>query len=381
MRKKYTITILLIAFCYLTNAQITGIKISGDTCTSQTLDLQALGTSSSPYFFWNFDDPASGTNDTITITGLSSPPFPTHTFSSPGIYNVCVTFQEPANPPSTICRRISIGLCCNGIIKTNDSCIENQIPFSLTTNATINSITWNFGDPASGSNVSYALTPAYIYSTIGIYKVTVSVNATCGVFTDTITKNIIRCLPSSSCTGDILFKDSCQNKQSNFQITSSNTINNVQWSFGDPLSGISNTSNLLTPTHTFSNIGNYTIKAIVNFNCGIDTIEKNILIVTCDTTNSANCKIYVPSGFTPNNDNINDFFSAFYNPICSLTEYEMLIFNRWGELIFKSSTINNKWNGRYKNQDCPVGVYCYLINYKFDNQQAQMIKGDITILR
>lgn len=93
---------------------ITGIKINGDTCNTTDIAFQALGTSSSPYFFWNFGDPASGVNDTVTIIGTSPSAFPTHSFSSPGIYEVCVSFQEPGAAVSTVCRSISIGLCnCN----------------------------------------------------------------------------------------------------------------------------------------------------------------------------------------------------------------------------------------------------------------------------
>jgi len=93
---------------------ITGIKINGDTCNISDIAFQALGTSSSPYFFWNFGDPASGVNDTITITGTNPSAFPIHSFSSPGIYEVCVSFQEPGAAVSTVCRSVSIGQCnCN----------------------------------------------------------------------------------------------------------------------------------------------------------------------------------------------------------------------------------------------------------------------------
>lgn len=93
---------------------IIGIKISGDTCSTTAIAFQAEGNSDSPYFFWRFDDPASG-SDTVTITGTSASPFPSHTFSAPGVYSVCVSFQEPGAAVSTVCRSVSIGLCeaCN----------------------------------------------------------------------------------------------------------------------------------------------------------------------------------------------------------------------------------------------------------------------------
>lgn len=90
---------------------ITGIKIDGDTCSTDGIAFQVVGISNSPYFFWDFDDPGSGTQDTVTITGTSPAPFPTHTFTNPGVYDVCASFKEPGLPVSTICRTISVGLC------------------------------------------------------------------------------------------------------------------------------------------------------------------------------------------------------------------------------------------------------------------------------
>jgi len=73
-------------------AQNDGIKVLGDTCNNFTPGLQATGTNGSPYFFWNFGDHSSGTNDTITITGGSALTNATHTFSAPGTYNVCASY-------------------------------------------------------------------------------------------------------------------------------------------------------------------------------------------------------------------------------------------------------------------------------------------------
>jgi gliding motility-associated-like protein len=211
--------------------------------------------------------------------------------------------------------------------------------------------------------------------------VTATITATCGTYTDTFYKNIINCLPPGSCTGVILYADSCFNKPSNFQITSIYPINAVQWNFGDPASGINNSSISLSPAHAFSSIGTFTVSAIVNFSCGIDTIENVISIFSCDTDNGSTCTLYIPNAFSPNNDNTNDFFFPIKNAACSLTEYTLFIYNRWGERIYESDNINDKWNGQYRNQNCPTGVYYYYLSYKFNNQIKQTRKGDITILR
>jgi len=156
--------------------------------------LQVTGTSSSPYFFWNFDDPASGTQDTVTITGLSQQAFPTHTFSGPGVYNVCVTFTEPGLAAATICRSISVGLCCAAQIVAGDSCVENAVPFSIITGASVSNVTWNFGDPASGANNTSGLAlPVHVFSEAGSYSVQAFISSDCGLDTATLDVNVVNC--------------------------------------------------------------------------------------------------------------------------------------------------------------------------------------------
>lgn len=372
---------MLVTLSVLANAQVTGIKINGDTCTSQTLDLQVTGTSSSPYFFWNFGDPLSGTNDTVTITGSSASPFPTHTFTSPGVYNVCVSFQEPGSPVPTICRSISIGLCCGGNIQTNDSCLQRSIPFSLNTAATINTITWDFGDPATGvNNFSNLLNPSHTFSGVGTYAVTATVNAACGTFESTTLKSVVSCAQPPACTGAIVFTDSCKNARSRFRVTSVYPVNAIRWNFGDAASGPDNNADLPAPTHTFAGEDSYVVTAIVNLSCGTDTITTTISILPCDSNVSSNCGFYVPNAFTPNNDNLNDYFYPVPLSNCVLSKYSLSIFNRWGELVFQSTSPYGKWDGKFKNQDCPVGTYFYFLKYSFSGQNEETKKGDIEML-
>lgn len=273
--------IFILSSVYAT-AQITGIKIVGDTCNSLTLDLQALGTSSSPYFFWNFGDPASGINDTITITGTSPSPFPTHTFSGPGVYTVCVSLQEPGDPVTTVCRTISIGLCCNGVIQARDTCLNNGTSFSITTTASITSVLWNFGDPASGAaNTSGLLSPSHTFSGIGTYTVTASVTAPCGIFNISYPITIVNCGSTSPCSGTIRMRDSCLQNGAVFNVISSSAISSVTWSFGDPASGSSNSSTLLSPSHVFSGAGSYSVSAIVTAACGVYTAIYTATVINC----------------------------------------------------------------------------------------------------
>ncbi len=57
-----------------------------------------------------------------------------------------------------------------------------------------------------------------------------------------------------------------------------------------------------------------------------------------------------------------------------------MIFNRWGEKIFETNDYNDSWDGTYQERMCPVGVYVYLLKYKYDNGYEQK-HGNITLLK
>jgi len=141
---------------------------------------------------------------------------------------------------------------------------------------------------------------------------------------------------------------------------------------------VNNTSSLLSPSHTFSEAGQYTVSAIVNYSCGVDSIFKTLTITNCDSI-IEDCRLYIPNAFTPNGDGNNDAFHPFTN--CAFQNYEFLIFNRWGGVVFKTSNPSDKWDGKFKGVDCSSDVYVYLVTYKFPTQQTKNAYGSITLLR
>lgn len=98
-------------------------------------------------------------------------------------------------------------------------------------------------------------------------------------------------------------------------------------------------------------------------------------------TEDCDCKMFVPNVITPNNDNLNDFFYPVIN--CEYDEYHIVIYNRWGQLLFESFNQDEKWNGKYKNQEVADGVYFYLITYKHipTSQLEQYRSGSVTVFR
>ncbi len=171
---------------------IAGFNIIGDTCdVDARFNFQPIGTAQANSLTWTFDDPNSSTNSYISTPANPDAP---HTFSAAGTYNVCLTFQEPGFPVTSICRTVHIGQCCKGIISSNDTCLVDNISFSITTGATLSSITWNFGDPSSGANnTSNSSTPTHLFSATGTYNIRAIVNFSCGVDTIFKTLKITKC--------------------------------------------------------------------------------------------------------------------------------------------------------------------------------------------
>lgn len=88
--------------------------------------------------------------------------------------------------------------------------------------------------------------------------------------------------------------------------------------------------------------------------------------------------VHIPNAFTPDGDGINDLFG----PMGKVSEeYKMQIFNRYGEIVFKSSSIDDKWDGYYKGRPQPNSVFIYLIIYKDVQKRLQQKKGTFLLIR
>lgn len=97
---------------------------------------------------------------------------------------------------------------------------------------------------------------------------------------------------------------------------------------------------------------------------------------------AACCEIYIPNSFTPNEDGHNEAFGPV--TLCKFQEYELLIYDKWGEQIFTSNDINLKWNGYYKGVLCKQDVYVYLLRAKRNGQGVKPYyerTGHVSIIR
>lgn len=88
----------------------------------------------------------------------------------------------------------------------------------------------------------------------------------------------------------------------------------------------------------------------------IELLEKPML---------CNCNLYIPNIFSPNQDQQNDTWSPL-SP-CELLDYEVLVFDRWGGMVFRSQEISESWDGQLRGQNAPNGIYAYRVRYRFKN--------------
>lgn len=88
--------------------------------------------------------------------------------------------------------------------------------------------------------------------------------------------------------------------------------------------------------------------------------------------------LWIPNAFTPNDDGLNRVFNMVSG---SIKFFKISIYNRWGELLYKSDDVNATWDGRFKGAPVPEGVYIYHVDYMGGDNVMKHDKGSITIIR
>ncbi|TDB59148.1 PKD domain-containing protein [Arundinibacter roseus] len=121
------------------------------------------------------------------------------------------------------------------------------------------------------------------------------------------------------------------------------------------------------------NLGLYRVIATNREGCTIsDTTE---VVDGCEP------RIFVPDAFTPNADGQNDELDVFG---LYFTDFEIKVYNRWGEVIFASEDINEKWDGAYKGQKVQPGAYPYVIRYGseyYPERARNLLRGSVMVIR
>lgn len=149
-------------------------------------------------------------------------------------------------------------------------------------------------------------------------------------------------------------------------VNSSTNGNSYQWDFGD-----GNTSTLENPTNTFLTNGTYEVRLIVTNTGGCsDTITVKI-IVEGDIT------LIIPNIFTPNGDGVNDLFLIKSSLI---KEFNLQIFNRWGNIVTEINDVSQSWDGKSKSGNYVAdGTYYYVIKAIGLDDIDYSTKGFVTV--
>lgn len=142
------------------------------------------------------------------------------------------------------------------------------------------------------------------------------------------------------------------------KILSANETGRFAWSTGQS-----------TPTISVQRPGLYWLQVVRNQCSYRDSIQ----LSPC-----GNLNYFIPNSFSPNADNKNEVFQITVN---NIKEIEFTVFNRWGEIMFQSSTDVAEWDGKYQGEVCPQGVYYFYATFIAWNGQIVNEKGSINLLR
>lgn len=118
-----------------------------------------------------------------------------------------------------------------------------------------------------------------------------------------------------------------------------------------------------------SNSGKYVVRADKEGCIYFDSLIVNFK--HCD------CNISIPNAFTPNGDGLNDVFFVQFD--CSVKSYNLAIYNRWGDEVFKSMESKFGWDGSYGGKSVPSGIYVYRLEYELANGTFSSATGKIMV--
>jgi len=302
---------------------------------------------------------------------------------SPSTYLNTNTGNQVISTPQTNITYTIIGIDDNNCLDTTESnitvfplsnvsflptdgsgCPPLTIQFEDLSNGNISSWFWSFGD----GSFSTEQDPEHIYSSSGIYSVTLQVTTSEGCESTSQIPSIVNVYPTpnASFTTDPSIVDE-YNPNVVFTNYSTGSIGYF-WNFGD-----GTYSNLTNPEHTYPYAGIYLVVLSVEneFGC-IDSVYNQILVNPIFT-------FYIPNAFTPTNDKKNEIFFGKGTNYKSVT---MQIFDRWGEKIFdKTSAEPPVWDGTLNNVDCQIDVYVYQFFVTDIFDEVHVYRGRVTLVR
>jgi gliding motility-associated-like protein len=105
--------------------------------------------------------------------------------------------------------------------------------------------------------------------------------------------------------------------------------------------------------------------------------QPQVFSISNEITTFPDLQLYIPSAFTPNSDGLNDLFGAVGEGV---EDYHLTIYNRWGNKIFESTDMSNKWDGTFNGERVELGTYTYSLSAKGIKKNDLFKSGIVTVV-
>ena len=231
---------------------------------------------------------------------------------------------------------------------------------------------WDFGD---GTLSDTGLTVTHIYTTPGTYTATLYYTDNIGCKDTTIATSGITSNPLPIASFDPSVVETTV-VDGQVEFTNQSTVlgdNTYAWNIG----GVYNSANV-NESYLFVNSGNFVVTLVATTPEGCVDDTSIVIVVNPDVV------LYVPNAFTPGADALNDLFHIFLPPTgVDFSTFNLVIFDRWGEQIYKTTDVNQFWNGSKNNsgETLKQDVYVYKITFKDEKKKSYEKVGHVTLLR
>jgi hypothetical protein len=250
-------------------------------------------------------------------------------------------------------------------------CIPAQIDFTYPVNDPTLSFSWDFGNGQS-SNLQ---NPSFTYLSAGCSAVSLTITAANGCVVNSILDSMI-CIvqgPEAAFYSTASTIDFYTGELALFD-NSEGSILSYLWTLGDS-----------SPNQTTQNIIHYyTPYTEENYNVSLTVTDTNGCsdVATMVFSLIEEFEIYVPNTITLNGDLLNDGFLPIFSNVDILKDYELVIYNRWGNLVWQTTNPTEPWFGRYKDAyDVQVGSYTWKIKYTDNKSVTRSLVGHVNVLK
>jgi gliding motility-associated-like protein len=313
---------------------------------------------------WTFGGPASTqTSTSQTISNM--------TYSLAGLYPVTLVATEN-NCSDTITKTIK--LYENPIASMDPiidlGCDPMSIHFINTSTSASNLVyLWNFSDGTTSSEPS----PTHIFTPPGTYDYTLSIKTTsqCIDSSQIVSVSSITVNPSpvASFTANPMVTSIFDPDVFFFNTSLTTDIISWYYDFADGYS-----SSDINPIHTYGTWGDYYVTQTITNSYACP--NKTTLLVRV----LPEFRFWIPNAFTPGNkDNLNDIFKPI---VIGVQDYSFVIYDRWGELIYKTNDPEAGWNGTYKSKSCTDDVYVWKCEFQnIVTKELESHVGHVTLVR